>query len=259
MLFPDGYECIEVKLKNPKTGEWVPTKFHRYNHGMLTMGYIDYPAEFCQNRGVFGYEFSLREKRPFKINEVDQALMVAKYFDDIEFGLSTMDPTEALRLLSQLPPEMEVSGPQSLQSLLEKRRDDGTPLRLEDKLIVCSLWRYEHFEILSDPWLAAQVVLSMMTGDSFAVGYFAAKLDTKLYDERIWSAGVKTRQGAALGGQVRSNDNHYAKQAILAEMQRLIARGHSVTNAARVACNNGIGSSMTANRSNWYRANAKKK
>lgn len=72
-------------------------------------------------------------------------------------------------------------------------------------------------------------------------------------EERGIVAHEKAKEGARHGGKKRAAEFSGARGEIVAAMEPLIAKGQSITNAARIVHRNGVGQSLEANRQTWYR------
>ncbi len=65
--------------------------------------------------------------------------------------------------------------------------------------------------------------------------------------------GKRVIKGASEGGQASAVTAQPKTKKALAEMQRLISRGHTISSAAAIAASNGFGKSKDANRKLWNR------
>lgn len=92
---------------------------------------------------------------------------------------------------------------------------------------------------------------------AFNAGYSAARnideLSIKENLERSALQGNAVVAAARAGGEARAAAAKHNREAILSEMARLIGEGKSVSSAALIAANRGIGTSQDANRKAWNR------
>lgn len=170
---------------------------------------------------------------------------------DEKFGnLFARSTTE---MLTELENELEPSAMARLEKFLDGLDDqeDASGCR---KIFTTAVWAEMFAEPYSDVWLAAMAQHAYyIEGNSFAFGYLSALLDKKASAERDFLRGKVTAKSAGLGGKSRSSKFSPTREAILAEMRRLVARGFSRTNAARITHEKGLGSSQAANEKLWDR------
>ncbi|MGM0584943.1 MAG: hypothetical protein ACQEUZ_09870 [Pseudomonadota bacterium] len=84
------------------------------------------------------------------------------------------------------------------------------------------------------------------------IGRSYEALQKKIY-EKFAISGLATYRGARTGGEMRRATVGSATQHVLAEMDRLREKGHTISRAAQLAAEKGIGRNTSANRALWYR------
>ncbi len=105
-------------------------------------------------------------------------------------------------------------------------------------------------------WLAA--VIAQTASAAFKVGVHArAALGKEIEQHAV--RGKKNLDSAKAGGKATSASTKAMNTEVLKEMKRLIASGHSVSGAARLARQNGLGTSNEGNRKIYQRHGPKKK
>jgi hypothetical protein len=65
--------------------------------------------------------------------------------------------------------------------------------------------------------------------------------------------GIKNLRAAKLGGAVRKKQVNPKSEKVIKEMTSLVTGGRGVNEAARICASRGVGSSIVANRTLWYR------
>lgn len=121
-----------------------------------------------------------------------------------------------------------------------------------------AVWVDLFCDAFSPEWYAAQAMYAhVVRGNDFAFGYLVCELDQKIRNETSFLRGEKIRASAAVGGRTTAASVAGQSAAVLEEMQRLHARGHTISRAAQIAHDNGFGTSSTANRQLWTRRERK--
>jgi hypothetical protein len=125
-------------------------------------------------------------------------------------------------------------------------------------VIIVGLWAERFAEPLSDLWLAAMAYHAYYAErNDFAFGYLTAQLDQRRETEEDFLRGRKSVESGKVGAQIRAKRSHAETERVLRELKRLIAGGHSISRAASIAADGGIGSSASANRKLWDRHSKK--
>ncbi|GAB1362935.1 hypothetical protein MASR1M32_21710 [Rhodobacter sp.] len=83
--------------------------------------------------------------------------------------------------------------------------------------------------------------------NALRAGHFANAAGSKVPQSHA-IRGQKILYGAKAGGTIRAKEAERKRKEALEEMRRLIERGHTKSQAARIAVHNGFGSSPEANR-----------
>lgn len=101
---------------------------------------------------------------------------------------------------------------------------------------------------------AAYEYHTYITGNDFSAGYLLRDLECLVHGIEAGAMKAKSILAAAkAGGAARSANSKAQRDAVLDEMARLIGEGKSVSSAALIAANRGIGRSQDANRKAWSR------
>jgi hypothetical protein len=161
------------------------------------------------------------------------------------------------RLLADIGSKLKPSIMVKLNRFLDEIDDeeDATGGR---KIFTTAVWAEMFSEKYSEVWLAAMAQHAYyVEGNSFAFGYMSALLDKKASAERDFLRGKVTANSAGLGGKSRSSNFSSMREAVLAEMERLIGKGFSRANAARMTKEKGLGTSQAANEKLWGRHHKK--
>ncbi len=172
-----------------------------------------------------------------------------------EFGsLYAKNPTEMLFELGQrFGPSATASLERYLDELDDMKDDSG-----HRRIFLTAAWADTFAEPYSEVWLAAMAQHAyFIEENSFAFGYFSALLDMKKNTEQHFLRGKVTAKSAGLGGTTRSSKFSPVRDAVLTEMRRLVGKGFSRTNAARMTREKGLGTSQAANEKLWDRHHKK--
>ncbi len=91
-------------------------------------------------------------------------------------------------------------------------------------------------------------------GDDFTAGYHWRDLEILAYQvEADAAVGQGIRRAARAGGHARAASAKEGRDKILRAMEALVAEGKSVSSAAAIVANRGLGASGSANRKLWDR------
>ncbi len=118
---------------------------------------------------------------------------------------------------------------------------------------VVGVWAELYLEPLSDVWLAAMANHAHEAGNYFAFGYLVAQLEHQDTTEPHFLRGRKSVESGKAGAAARAQQNSSRTTAVLAEMRRLTAGGHSMSSAAEIAAKNRVGTYAAANKKLWLR------
>lgn len=160
-------------------------------------------------------------------------------------------------MLSELEAVLSPSALTRLKSFLDELGDidDASGQR---RIFVTAAWAQEFTEQFSEVWLAAMAQHAYFIEENdFAFGYLSALLDQKANTENHFLRGKVIAKNAGVGGRVKSANFRPTKEAVLAEMRRLVEKGHSRSNAARMVHEKGFGASQAANAKLWDRHSRK--
>jgi len=108
-------------------------------------------------------------------------------------------------------------------------------------------------------WIMAVAALSSgrpmakFTNPILIAGAVARQIELTEQNKTDALRGKKTLRAAESGGAIRKSQTRNRTESVLKQMVRYINRGHSQTNAARLAFKKGLGSSGGANRQLWQR------
>jgi hypothetical protein len=183
-----------------------------------------------------------------------EAVTYGILFDEKFGNLYAKDPTE---MLSELGQRLGHSAAARLERYLDEL-DDKEDNSGHRRIFITAAWADTFTEQYSEVWLAAMAQHAyFIEGNNFAFGYLSALLDKKADTERHFLRGKVTAKSAGLGGATRSSKFSPVREAVLAEMRRLIGKGFSRTNAARITREKGLGTSQAANEKLWDRHHKK--
>lgn len=160
--------------------------------------------------------------------------------------------TEA-ELLSDISERLSPTALKALISCLENL-DDAKDDSGHRRIFLRASWVELFSEKFSDLWLAAVAQHAYyIEEDDFAFGYLTCLLSQIWESEDHFLRGKNVAKSAGKGGLVKSFGFRPLRESILAEMQRLISRGSTRANAARMTFQRGLGTSESANAKLWDR------
>lgn len=123
-------------------------------------------------------------------------------------------------------------------------------------------WETAYYEAasrhLAEPfsrlWYAANILaLVYLHQNDFAAGILWSEYHLRLAHEADAMRGAKIKAAGSEGGRARVRALDAQRQSVLTAMGLYRSRGHSITNAARLAADAGVGRSAEANRKLWGR------
>jgi hypothetical protein len=169
----------------------------------------------------------------------------------VDADLWILDRAQRETMLSEIeanvPPAVWPMVLERLQPPVEGDED------LHDPLIV-ALWGEIFVEPLSDTWLAAMARHAYhVERDEFAFGYLTAQLDHRRQTERDFLRGRKSVESGKVGAEISAKRHSATTARVLDEMKRIQGSGHTISRAADIAADRGIGTSAAANRKLWNR------
>jgi hypothetical protein len=111
---------------------------------------------------------------------------------------------------------------------------------------------------LSRLWYVVNMqALFYLDYDDFRLGFLWGEYRAKMRFEADSQRGQKTKASARVGGRTRAARGKGQIDSILSAMAQFIDSGKSISNAARLAFNTGLGRSPEANRKLWQRHQCK--